>query len=83
MITSRPPTAITTCFVLMPAEAEALDRIGDDAGIHDFALDDGVIDDTGVGHLGQDRIADAVSNGDQLDQAGPDVQGHSGLLAAE
>ena len=44
MITSRPPTAVTTFFALMPAEAmQPLDRFGDDAGVHDFAFDDGVV----------------------------------------
>ena len=54
MITSRPPTAVTTCLGLDAGGGhEALDRLGDDARVHDLALDDRVVHHRGERDLGQ------------------------------
>ena len=43
MITSRPPTAVTTSFVVDAGAGQCrLNRVGDDARVHDFAFDDRV-----------------------------------------
>jgi len=41
-ITSRPPTAVTTDFRLTPAASTNPNSLRNEAGVHDFALDDGV-----------------------------------------
>ena len=83
-ITSRPPTAVTTDLVLIPARGhETLDGLGHDARVHDFALDDRVVADRGERHLGQHRTTGGVGNGDELDQAASDVQPDRHRLAPE
>ncbi len=58
MITSRPPTAVTTAFVVTPALASAgLNRVGDDAGVHDFAFDDRVGEERRDRHANELRLA--------------------------
>ena len=84
MITSRPPTAVTTSRVVTPAAArQPGDGLGDDARVHDFAFDnrvgeqrrDGDFDELGLG-LGM------IDHG-HFDEAGTDIETHRGLLTAK
>ena len=62
---------------------ETLDGLGHDAGVHDLALDDGVMADRRERHLGQDRTTGGVRDRDELDQAASDVQPDRRRLAPE
>jgi hypothetical protein len=62
---------------------QTLDRIGHDARIHDLAFHDGIIHHRGIGHLGEDRFARTVIDGDELDQPAADVEGHRGPFPTE
>ena len=74
-ITSRPPTAVTTCLGLdARGRHEALDGLGHDAGVHDLTLDNRVVGNRDERHLGQHRTTGGVGDRDELDQAAPDVQ---------
>ena len=84
MMTSRPPTAVTTCLRLHARGGErALDRFGDDAGIHDFALDDGVGEQRHDRGLDELRLLLGVIDDRDLDQSGADVEADRGFLATE
>ena len=52
-------------------------------GVHDLALDDGVIHDRGERDLGQDRAARGVRDRDELDQAAADVEADRRRIAPE
>ena len=52
--------------------------IGDDAGVHDLALDDGPVHHGRERHLREHRLARAVVNDDELDQPAANVQGDRG-----
>jgi hypothetical protein len=62
---------------------EAPDRLRDDAGIHDFSLDDGVRRDFGRGDPNQLRLAGSMVDHDELDDAGADVEPDCGFLATQ
>ena len=84
MITSRPPTATTTSFALIWASLEELrDRVGDDGGIHHFALDDGIVGDAGEGHLFEHRLTRGVIDHHDLDVAAADVEPDGGARTGE
>ena len=84
MITSRPPTAVTTPFALDPGRGErGADRVGDDAWIHDFTFDDRVGEQRRDRDLHELRIAAPVIDDCDLDETGSDVESDCRLLATE
>src|SRR5216117_1075587 len=59
------------------------DRLSDDAGVHDLALDDGVGRHLGGRHLDQLRLAATMVDDHQLDDAGADIEADRGFFAAQ
>ena len=62
---------------------QALDGLGHDAGVHDLALDDGVVHHGRERDLGEHRLARAVIDDDELDQPAADVQADRGPFPTE
>ena len=84
MITSRPPTAVTTPLRLDAGGGErAANRVGDDAGIHDFTFDDRVGEQRRDGDPNELGFASSVIDDCDLDQPRPDVETDCRLLATE
>ena len=61
----------------------ALDRFGDDAGIHHFTFDDGVGEQRHDRDLDQLRLLLGVIDDRDLDESRPDVQADRGFLSTE
>ena len=62
---------------------ESLDRFGHEGGVHDLALDDGIVHDGGERDLGEDRSARGMGDRDELDQAAADVEADRRRIAPE
>jgi hypothetical protein len=59
------------------------DRVGDDAGVHDLALDDRIREQRRDRHLHELGLAAAVVDDRDLDETGADVEADRCLLLAE
>src|SRR2546430_13707345 len=71
-------------FLLHPGRGkQPPDRLRDDPGVHDLALDDGVGGHLGGVHLGELRLAAGVVDHHQLDDAGADIEADGGFFATQ